>query len=145
MGDYCASGKPFVLVVVSWPGLLNIFDNLNVIVNIIGQINECLSSEVWVLSSVRNTDTLKTFDMVRCDLLFGLNTWKLSPIMIGLESRHHGTMNMVITMSYVLMMSHFFINLYGIQWQAIQCTEGIRDRMLYWPWIYMVPGLCRWP
>ncbi len=45
MGGYCANGKPFVLVVVSLPGLLNIFDNLNVIVNIIGQINECLSSE----------------------------------------------------------------------------------------------------
>ncbi len=25
------------------------FDNLNVIVNVIGQINECLSSEFWVL------------------------------------------------------------------------------------------------
>ncbi len=45
MGGYCASGKPFVLVVISWPGLLNIFDNLNVIVNIIGQLNECLSFE----------------------------------------------------------------------------------------------------
>ncbi len=47
MGSYCASGKPFVLVVVSWPGLLIFWDNLNVIVNIIGQINECLSSEFW--------------------------------------------------------------------------------------------------
>ncbi len=39
-------------MVVSWPGLLKKkkIDNLNVIVNIIGQINECLSSGIHLLA-----------------------------------------------------------------------------------------------
>ncbi len=45
MGGYCTICKSFVLLVVSLPGLLKKIDNLNVIVNIIGQINEYLSSE----------------------------------------------------------------------------------------------------
>ncbi len=37
-----------LLLLYSWPGLLNIcFDNLNVIVNISSQINECLSSYMY--------------------------------------------------------------------------------------------------
>ncbi len=45
MDGYCASDKPIVIMVVSWAGVLNLFFyNLNVIVNIIGQINECLIS-----------------------------------------------------------------------------------------------------
>ncbi len=53
MGGYCASGTLFVLVVVSWPGLLKKkIDNLNVIVNIIGQINECLNVIVNIIGQI---------------------------------------------------------------------------------------------
>ncbi len=49
MGGYCTSGKPFVLVVVSWPGLLNIFWQSEC--NCKHYWSNKWMSEFWILSS----------------------------------------------------------------------------------------------